>query len=159
MVGRLDDWIQVLAKRDDVLFDPGYVHWAGIACMKRAYEIFRQRGYRSRLLVAAYRHRLHWTEFIGGDVILTMPHAWQRLFNESDIPVVERMDEPVDDAIVNDLLGQFPDFRRAYEPEGMTADEFDAYGATVRTLRGFAASYQDLVATMRDYMLPDPDRA
>jgi transaldolase len=41
----------------------------------------------------------------------------------------------------------------------MSVEEFDSYGATVRTLRGFIASYQDLVATVRDFMLPDPDVA
>jgi transaldolase len=51
-----------------------------------------------------------------------------------------------------------PDFARAHEPDGMTVAEFDDYGATRRTLRGFIASYQDLVATIRDFMLPDPDR-
>jgi transaldolase len=56
MVGRLDDWIEVLAKRDGVLVDPGYPHWAGIACLKKAYPIFQERGYRTRLLAAAYRH-------------------------------------------------------------------------------------------------------
>src|SRR5580765_2570543 len=30
MVGRLDDWIQVLVKRDGILVDPGHPHWAGI---------------------------------------------------------------------------------------------------------------------------------
>jgi transaldolase len=50
-----------------------------------------------------------------------------------------------------------PDFRRAYEPDGLTVDEFDSFGATVRTLRGFIASYQELVATVRDVMLPNPD--
>jgi transaldolase len=39
----------------------------------------------------------------------------------------------------------------------MTVEEFDGYGATVRTLRGFIASYHQLVATIRDFMLPDPD--
>ena len=41
MVGRLDDWMQVLVKRDGILVDPGIVHWAGIACMKKAYGIYR----------------------------------------------------------------------------------------------------------------------
>ena len=50
--------------------------------------IFQERGYRARLLAAAYRHHLHWTELVGGDVVLTMPHAWQRLFNESGFEVV-----------------------------------------------------------------------
>jgi len=157
MVGRLDDWIEVLVKRSGILVDPGYPHWAGIACLKRAYPIFEERGYRTRLLAAAYRHHLHWTELIGGDIVLTMPHAWQRLFNESDIDVVPRFEQPVPEQIIDELNRRFPDFRRAYEPDGMTIEEFDTYGATVRTLRGFIASYQDLVATIRDYMLPNPD--
>ncbi len=159
MVGRLDDWMQVLVKRDGILVDPGAVHWAGIACLKQAYAIFQERGYRARLLAAAYRHHLHWSELVGGDIVLTIPYAWQRLFNESDIEVVPRMDQPVPDEVVSELYRHLPDFRRAYDPDGMTVDEFDSYGATVRTLRGFIASYQELVATVRDFMLPNPDVA
>jgi transaldolase len=159
MVGRLDDWIEVLVKRDGILVDPGYPHWAGIACIKRAYQIYRERGYRARLLAAAYRHQLHWTELIGGDIVLTMPHAWQRLFNDSGLEPVPRFDEPVPEQIVDELYRLFGDFRRAYDPDGMTIDEFDGYGATVRTLRSFIGSYQDLVAAIRDSMLPNPDLA
>ena len=159
MVGRLDDWMQVLAKRDGILIDPGYVHWAGVACFKQAYAIFKERGYRARLLAAAYRHHLHWSELIGGDIVLTIPYAWQRLFNASDIEVVPRIDNPVPDGRRRSSTTHFPDFRRAYDPDGMTVEEFDSFGATVRTLRGFIGSYQDLVATVRDFMLPNPDVA
>ena len=89
--------------------------------------------------------------------MLTIPYAWQRLFNESDLEVVPRMDEPVPEEIVAELDRKFADFRRAYDPDGLTVDEFDSYGPTVRTLRGFISSYQDLVATIRDFMLPNPD--
>lgn len=158
MVGRLDDWMGALAKRDGIVVDPGLVHWAGIAAFKQAYRIFGERGYRARLLAAAYRHHLHWSELIGGDIVLTIPCAWQRRFNASSIEVVPRMDNPVPEGIVDALYAHFPDFRRAYDPDGMSIDEFDGYGATVRTLRGFIASYHDLVATIRDFMLSDPDR-
>jgi transaldolase len=157
MVGRLDDWMEALVKRDGVIADPGIVHWAGLACMKKAYGIVRERGYRTRLLAAAYRHHLHWSELIGGDVVLTIPYSWQRLFNECDIEVVPRMDEPVPAQVVDELYRRFPDFRRAYDVDGMSPEEFDSYGATSRTLRGFIASYHDLVAVIRDFMLPDPD--
>ena len=157
MIGRLDDWMEVLVKRDRVVADPGIVHWAGIACMKKAYGIVRERGYRTRLLAAAYRHHLHWSELIGGDVVLTIPYSWQRLFNDSDIEVVPRMDDPVPETIVNELYRRFPDFRRAYDVDGMSPEEFDSYGAASRTLRGFIASYHDLVAVIRDFMLPNPD--
>ena len=146
-----------VAERDRVLLTPGVAAWAGLACFKRAYPIFRERGYRARLLAAAYRHELHWTELIGGDVVLTIPHKWQVLFNESGIPVRERIDEPVPAEAVEELAAKLPDFRRAFEPDGLSAEEFDGYGATVRTLRTFISSYHDLVAVVRDFMLPNPD--
>jgi transaldolase len=158
MVGRLDDWLEVTATRDGTLLTPGSVNWAGIACVKKAYGLYRERGYRARLLAAAYPNHLHWSELIGGDIVLTIPHKWQLLFNASDIPVVPRFDDPVAEHIVEELYSKLPDFRRAYDADGLSVEEFDTFGATVRTLRGFIASYQDLVATIRDLMLPNPDR-
>ena len=119
MVGRLDDWVKVLVERDDIALDPAAASWAGIAAFKRAYGIYQERGYRTRLLAAAMRHRLHWTELVGGDVVLTMPHAWQVRFNASGIDPQPRIDVPVDAAYVDDLLARVPDFRRAYEPDGL----------------------------------------
>jgi transaldolase len=60
-------------------------------------------------------------------------------------------------AYVDELVERIPDFARAYEPDGLTVDEFDTYGATVRTLRGFMGSYWDLVRTINDIVLPNPD--
>jgi len=157
MVGRLDDWVEVVTARDGVLLTPGTANWTGIACFKRAYPIFRERGYRTRLLAAAYRHHLHWSQLIGGDVVLTIPAKWQRLFNASDIEVRPRMEEPVPAEVVEELQRLVPDFPRAYEPDGLTAEEFDTFGPTMRTLRAFISSYHDLAATVRDFMLPNPD--
>jgi len=44
MIGRLDDWMQVVAKRDTIVVDPGALHWAGIAAMKKACELYRQKA-------------------------------------------------------------------------------------------------------------------
>jgi transaldolase len=89
--------------------------------------------------------------------VLTIPYKWQRLFNASDIEVVARFDDPVPSEVLAELQAKLPDFRRAYEPDGMSVADFDSFGATRRTLRGFIASYQDLVAVVRDVMIPNPD--
>jgi len=158
MVGRTDDWMHVLTRRDGIIVNPQYLHWAGVAVFKQAYRIYQERGYRARLLAAAYRHHLHWSEFIGGDVILTIPSEWQKWFNGSKVEVKERMDDPVDPTIIAELYDRIPDFRKAYDPDGMSVAEFDTYGATVRTLRGFIASYHELIRVIReDFMLPNPD--
>jgi transaldolase len=157
MVGRTDDWMKAATKRDGITVDPAVMDWAGIACMKRAYPIYQERGYRTRLLAAAYRHLGHWSELIGGDIVLTIPYEWQLKINASDIEVKERMQNPVDPAIIKEMLDKIPDFRKAYEPDGMTIDDFDTYGATVRTLRGFVGSYHEVQGVIREFMLPNPD--
>ena len=157
MIGRLDDWLQVVAKKENVVVDPGYLHWAGIAAIKKSYEIYRQKGYRTRLLAAAYRHHMHWSELIGGDLSMTIPYEWQVLFNNSDIEVKPRMQNPVPKEAYDVMYEKFADFRRAIEPDGMTVEEFDGYGSTVRTLRAFTTSYHDLINLIRDIMLPNPD--
>jgi transaldolase len=157
MVGRLDDWLKVLADKGNIITDPGYLEWAGVAVFKKAYRIFRERGYRLRLLSAAFRNHLHWSQFIGGEVVISPPYKWQLRYNASDVEVVPRIDEPVDPKIVDALLTKFPDFRRSYEEEGMSVEEFDDFGPTVRTLRQFIAGTQELAALIRDFMLPSPD--
>ena len=157
MVGRLDDWLKVVADRNDIVTEPHFLEWAGVAAMKKAYRIYRRRGYRLRLLSAATRNHMHWSEFIGGDVVVTLTHEWQLRFNHSDVAVHPRIDQPVAPEIIDGLSHKFADFRRAYDKSGMTVEEFDDFGPTVRTLRQFIAGYQSLVAVIRDYMLPDPD--
>jgi transaldolase len=126
--------------------------------MNKAYRIYRERGYRLRLLSAAFRNHLHWSEFIGGDVVISPPFEWQKRFNESDVTVENRMDQPVNPAIVEELQKKFMDFRRAFDEKGMTPAEFDDYGATRRTLRQFCKAVDDLAALIRDQMIPDPDK-
>ena len=157
MVGRLDDWMHVLAKREDIAIDPGYLNWAGLACIKRIYNIFQERGYRARVLGAAIRHHMHWSELIGGDLSMTLPYEWQTQFNASDIEVIDRIQNPVEPHMVETMYRLIPDFRRAYEPDGLSIDEFDDYGATARTLRTFIGSYHDLMNLIRDFMVPNPD--
>jgi transaldolase len=157
MVGRLDDWLKVVLERAAMTTDPGYLEWAGIAVFKKTYQLFRRRGYRVRLLSAAFRNHMHWSELIGGDVVISPPSAWQKRFVASDITVQPRIETPEPPHIVDDLYRRFADFRRAYDEDGMTAREFDAFAPTRRTLRQFLGGCADLDQLVRDVMLPNPD--
>ncbi len=159
MVGRLDDWLKVVAEKENIAIDPGYLEWAGVAVFKKAYQIFQKRGYRIRLLSAAFRNHMHWSEFIGGDVVISPPYAWQVRFNASDIKVLPRIDKPVEPRILEELNRKLADFRRAYEEGGLRIDEFDAFPATRRTLRQFISACHDLDGVVRDILIPNPDIA
>ncbi|HEY8869116.1 MAG TPA: transaldolase family protein [Candidatus Limnocylindrales bacterium] len=157
MMGRIEDWLRFQADRDGVVADPAALPWSGIAVFKRAYAIFRERGFRARLLGAAIRHHYHWSELIGGDVVITLPSSWARRFNASDVEVRPRMDDAVDPAIIADLARHFPDFIRAYEPDGLSLADFDSFPPTRRTLRSFIDSYHDLLHLTTDALIPNPD--
>ncbi|MEP6717159.1 MAG: transaldolase family protein [Terriglobia bacterium] len=62
MVGRLDDWLKVVMEKRNITTDPGYLEWGGVAVFKKTYRLFQERGYRVRLLAAAYRNHMHWSE-------------------------------------------------------------------------------------------------
>ena len=117
MMGRIEDWLRVQIERDGIVVDPAALPWSGVAVFKRAYGIFRERGLRARLLGAAIRHHYHWSELIGGDVVITLPPVWQRRFDASDVEVRPRMDDPVADRPSSTSWRRhLPDFVRAYEP-------------------------------------------
>jgi transaldolase len=157
MVGRLDDWLKVVADKKGILTDPGHLEWAGVAVFKRAYAIYTERHYRTRLLSAAFRNHFHWSELVGGDVVVSPPHSWQVRINASDIRVEPRIDRPVAPDVVSDLRRRFPDFERAYEPDGLSPGDLDSFGPTRRTLRQFMRACTDLAGLVRDVMTPDPD--
>jgi transaldolase len=157
MVGRLDDWLKVVMERDGITIDPGYLDWAGVVVFKKTYEVFQERGYRIRLLSAAFRNHMHWSQLIGADAVVSPTSAWQKRLNASDIEVKPRIDDPVDPVAVDQLLAHFSDFRRSYTEDGLTVEDFDSFAVTRRTLRQFCAACGDLNTYVRDVMIPNPD--
>lgn len=158
MVGRLDDWLKVLVEKNNVSIDPGYLEWAGVAVVKKAYRVFVERGYRTRLLSAAFRNHMHWSQLIGGDLVVSPPYSWQVRFNASDIEVRSRIDEPVREEIETELSKKFEDYRRASTEQGLSIEEFDSFGPTRRTLRQFISACYELNGVVRDILIPDPDK-
>jgi transaldolase len=156
MVGRLDDWLKICYAKQGLCFDPGYLEWAGVAAVKKAYQEFQARGLRARVLVAAYRNALQWTEFVGGNLVLSPPFAWQKRFQASGIEPVDRIDVPVEPKIVETMYEQMPDFRKAYDVDGMTVEQFAEFGATRRTLRQFLGADEELDQIVRDVLIPAP---
>lgn len=153
MVGRIEDWLRDVMNAEGIIVDPHAIDMSGVAVFKNALRIYKEKGYKTRLLAAAYRNHYQWSELIGGDVSMTIPHKWIKRFAESDITVENRIDDPVDEGVLAQLKKHFVDFNRAYEPDGMKPEEFDGFGATRKTLMQFLNGYDDMVKVVRGFML------
>lgn len=154
MIGRVDDHLKRVAEAQKITTTPGVLDWAGIAVFKHTHRLFQQRGLPGTLLAAAYRHDGHWSQIIGQEVLQTIPYTWWTQFHAAGAAPELTLDQPVEDTILVELRGKFPDFVRAYDEHGMAPEEFLGYGATRHTLNQFLGGYGDLIASVRARMLP-----
>jgi transaldolase len=144
MVGRLDDWLKEVVARDGLEVDPAALEWAGVAAFKRAYAVFGERRFRSRLLSAAFRNTLQWSELVGGDIVISPPFAWQQKIQDAgSVADADAMSRPVDPAILDVLL--HPRVPRAYS-DGLR--DFDTSGPWRRC--------EELDQIVRDILIPAP---
>ena len=152
MAGRTDDYLTAWGKQHDVLISAEALDMAGVAVGKNAYRLYQERGYRAKLLVAAFRNQHHWEEFIGGDIVLTITRDWQRKYNGSDVEIKNNIDTPVESKLMEELM-KLDEFKKAYLEAGLNPEEFEHYGAFLATMNQFLGGYDDLVRLIRSYMM------
>jgi transaldolase len=139
MIGRLDDYLREIARDSHARVDESDISLAGLAVTKRAYSLYRQRGYEAVLLIAALRGDYHLTELAGADLVMSIHPAYQESLVTKDLPRERRIEFPVPQDVV-DRLSTMPEFVRSYEPHGMNPAEFMSFGLTQRTLSQFVDS-------------------
>ena len=138
MVGRLDDYLRDVALDTNSDVSESDIIQSGTAAIKRAYRIFEQRGYECVLMPAGCRGAYHITELAGAKMIMSIAPKIQEMLMQEEGPFVEKINEEVDPKVI-ERLKKMPEFLKAYEPDGMTPDEFITFGSTNRTLTQFCA--------------------
>ena len=136
MIGRLDDYLREVAHDSRAAATESDIRQAGLAVTKRAYSIYRERQYEAVLLVAALRGAYHMTELAGAELVMSIAPKYQEILLRESLPREERIHQEIASDVVA-RLSQMAEFRRAYDPEGMTPQEFIACGVTQRTLSQF----------------------
>lgn len=139
MIGRLDDYLRDVAHDTRVEASESDIRQAGIAVTKRAYAIYKERGYEADMIVAALRGTHHMTELAGAEVIMSIAVPYQEMLISPDLPKEERIDCEVPHDVI-DRLSEMPEFVRAYDPQGMQPGEFITYGVVQKTLAQFHES-------------------
>lgn len=136
MIGRIDDYLRDVAQDNKANVGEADIRQAGLAMIKRAYAIYRERGYEAVLLVAALRGTYHMEELAGGELIMSIHPRYQAMLLQPGVPRGLRIDVPVAPDVIQ-RLHTVPEFVRSYEPDGMAPEEFIAFGVVQRTLTQF----------------------
>jgi len=134
--------------------------WFGAAVFKRACKMIRDGGFPSKMLLCSVRpgplvagKLRYWDiqSFAGGDVVFTLPPgALTPLFDMGDDLdfCADAIDEDVPCAALEKVL-KTPYGKQAYDPYGMSPDQFNTHPATLFTVDEFskaAAGLEEYVA-------------
>jgi transaldolase len=130
--------------------DAAVLHHAGNAVAQHSYRVFRERGFRARLMVGGIRGLHHFTDVVGEDVHVTHNiGTWAKLRDQNP-PIAPRILEEIPQKLLDDLGKELPDFRRAYELGGLEPPEFADFGPCIRfnnfCRQGFAQLIQAIQA-------------
>ena len=142
VLGRLQDFLVALNEKREARLSTYDLECAGIAVVKRAYRILRERGYAQALMPAAFRCARQVSELAGADVVMTIHPSVQAAVAEADAAgTISRKPDAIDDEIdaeaVDRVSRAFPEFVAAYEPDGLEPAQFGSFGANVMTLENF----------------------
>ncbi len=133
MIGRLDDYLREVSRDNAAGLSESDIRHAGLAVAKRAYGVYRKRGYESVILIAALRGAYHLTELAGADLVASLSPEAQQWFYTEEYPREKKIENEVPADTVR-RLRTLPEFVRAYDPDGMYVEDFISYGVTQRTL-------------------------
>ena len=147
MIGRIDDYLRDVARDSHAPVTEEDIRVAGLAMAKRAYAIYQEEGYHTKLLIAALRGNYHMTELAGADLVMSVHPKSQTPLLQPGVPQEERIERPIDPQPIA-RLQSMPEFVRSYEPDGMKPEEFITFGVVQRTLTQFAATGWDLLERM-----------
>jgi len=147
IAGIYDDYLQQWAAKSGVDVEPDVLWQAGLAVARRVYEVMRARGTPQIFIGGGARGLHHFTELVGGDLVVTINWVGtaDRLIAENPA-VVYRLFNPVPDHVVRELIEKVPDFKRAYLDDGLAVEEYEEFGGVEHFRHMFVSGWKRVEA-------------
>jgi transaldolase len=149
MGGRLYEYLKDIIKDRGLNISEKEALYSGTAVLKRAYEIFIERGYEAKLMPASGRVTSPITDLAGADLIMSITPKIAAQLAELKEPFVEGIGNPINKEALDKLM-QVDEFVKAFELDGLSPDAMITYGPFNRTLMQFIFSGWDQLYTV-DY--------
>jgi transaldolase len=150
ITGIYDEEIQAQIESQGIDIDPELARQAGTIVMRKQYRAIRERGYATSMLGGGARDTYHFTEWVGGDVHVTINWStFEELF-ELDPPIENRLDVVDEEDAIAELREKIPDFRRAYDDDGLSPPEFAGFAPLLRFRNNFIDGCDALLQAIAD---------
>jgi transaldolase len=141
ITGIYDEYLAGVARREAPELTAEDVDEAGLLVARRVRAEIDRQGLPIALMGGGARRLRHFTDMVGGDLLVTInPDAIESLVAR-DEPALPRFRSPSDPALIARLRAKLPDFRRAFDDDGIAPEEFESFGAVRHFLSMFIAGW------------------
>lgn len=128
ITGIFDEYLQKLVKREAINIDADTLGQAGLSVARKQYRMMQDAGLGATMLGGGAREMHHFTGLVGGHVHITINWSTAQEILESEVSVESRLDEATPQATIDRLRDKIPEFRIAYDDDGMEPAQFAGYG-------------------------------
>jgi transaldolase len=142
------------AKRQNIKLTWQDKHWFGIAVFRRAYRLLTEGGYASKMLACSMRagplvagKMRFWDvqKIAGGDIVYTCPpYVLEPLFEIGNDLEFEREIEKSVPQDVTEKMSKIPFCIQAYDPNGLSLEQFNSHPSTISTVEAFSKGFAGL---------------
>ncbi len=146
ITGIFDEYMGKVAHREGIRIAREVLAQAGCAVGRKEYRLLKKRGYRTTLLGGGARGTQHFTEFVGGDIHITINWSTAQELIEADGPVAPRIDAETPRAVIDELTEKLDDFRLAYCEDALSVKEYADYGPVQLFRNAFLKGWYLLLA-------------
>ncbi len=143
IAGIYDDYLVHYVEEHKIEISRDVLWQAGLVVARKVCAIMQERGYTAIFIGGGARGLHHFTELVGGKLVVTI--NWEGTADkliQSDPPVVSRLFNPVPHRVTAELMEKLPDFRRAYLEDGLSLEQYGDFGGVEHFRHMFVKSWK-----------------
>lgn len=144
----LDRYLAAYVEREKIAIAPQVLAQASFLVAREGYRLFKERGYDGVCLVGGASTPAYFSEFVGGEMHVTMNWAEVQALLDADGPLDPRLFAPPEPAVLRELSEKLPDFRRSYYEDALSPAEYPGYGPLNFFRDMFVQAYGKFVAAL-----------
>ena len=145
ITGIMDQYFHEIVQKEKILISPEALELAGTAIALKEYKLLKEKNLPHKMLGGGARGLQHFTNFVGGDLHITINWSTALDLNNTFEEPVQVIDQEVPMQLINELNNKLPNFSRAYYEDGMKVEEFADYGPVMLFRTQFMNGYSRLV--------------
>lgn len=138
ITGIFDECLGAIAAESGAAVSQRHLDLAGCALARHQHAMLRRAGFTGVMMGGGVRDMRHFTEMIGGPMVVTMNPKTADEILALDTAPPPRFDAEVDDEVIATLRRELDVFRRAWDDEGLAREAF----ADFPPVRHFRAAFE-----------------